>query len=92
MYPNMMYGPIPELTITSIQTLCLLQSRLQHIYHGRGTLCQSRDLNPMPESILFPSQVLLIWPQEVTFADTFIKLYKKYVIKNRKESRLYILD
>ncbi len=34
-------------------TLCLLQRRLQHITMG----------NPMPESILSPSQGLWIWPR-----------------------------
>ncbi len=37
-------------------TLCPLQSRLQHIYHGQ-TYARI-DLNPMPESTLSPSQGL----------------------------------
>ncbi len=35
-------------------TLCPLQSRLQHIYHGQPYA--RVDLNPMPESTLSPSQ------------------------------------
>jgi hypothetical protein len=42
-------------------TLCPLQSRLEHIYHGRQ-LYTKVDLNPMPESTLSPSQGLWIWP------------------------------
>jgi hypothetical protein len=41
-------------------TLCPLQSRLQHIYHGQQFA--GVDLNPMPESTLSPSQGLWIWP------------------------------
>jgi hypothetical protein len=41
-------------------TLCLLQSRLQHIYHGQP--CARVDLNPMSESTLSPNQGLWIWP------------------------------
>jgi hypothetical protein len=41
-------------------TLCPLQSRLQHIYHGQPYA--RVDLNPMQESTLFPSQRLWIWP------------------------------
>jgi hypothetical protein len=37
-------------------TLCPLQSRLQHIYHGQPYA--RVDLNPMPESTLSPSQGL----------------------------------
>jgi hypothetical protein len=33
-------------------TLCPLQSRLQHIYHGQP-YASVDDLNPMPESTLF---------------------------------------
>ena len=41
-------------------TLVPLQSRLQHIYHGRP---HARvDPNPMPESTLSPSHGLWIWP------------------------------
>jgi hypothetical protein len=35
-------------------TLCQLQSRLQHIYHGQPYA--RIDLNPLPESNLSPSQ------------------------------------
>ncbi len=41
-------------------TLCLLQSRLQHIQHGQPYA--KVDLNPVPESTLSPSQGLWIWP------------------------------
>jgi hypothetical protein len=41
-------------------TLCPLQSRLQHIYHGQPYA--RVDLNPMPESTLSPSQGFWIWP------------------------------
>jgi hypothetical protein len=41
-------------------TLCALQSRLQHIYHGQPYT--RVDLNPTPESTLSPSQGLWIWP------------------------------
>ncbi len=41
-------------------TLCLLQSPLQHMYHGQPYV--RVDLNPMPESSLSPSQGLWIWP------------------------------
>ncbi len=46
-------------------TLCPLQSRLQHICHGHpyGRV----DLNPAPESTLFPSQGLWIWPLTLLF-------------------------
>jgi hypothetical protein len=43
-------------------TLCPLQSRLQHIYHGQPYAIV--DLNPMPESTLSPRHGLLIWPWE----------------------------
>jgi hypothetical protein len=42
------------------RTLCPLQSRLEHIYHGQSYA--RVDLNPMPESIYFPSQGLWILP------------------------------
>jgi hypothetical protein len=42
-------------------TLCSLQSRLQHNYHGQ-TYARV-DFNPMPESTLSPSQRLWIWPR-----------------------------
>jgi hypothetical protein len=35
-------------------TLCPLQSRLQHIYHGHGQLYARVDLSPIPESTLSP--------------------------------------
>jgi hypothetical protein len=41
-------------------TLCLLQSRLQHIYHGQPYA--RVDLNPMSASTLSPDQGLWIWP------------------------------
>jgi hypothetical protein len=41
-------------------TLCLLQSRLQHIYHGQPYA--RVDLNPMSESTLSPNKGLWIWP------------------------------
>jgi hypothetical protein len=41
-------------------TLCPLQSRLQHIYHGQPYV--RVDLNTMPESTLSPSQRLWMWP------------------------------
>ncbi len=41
-------------------TLCPLQSRLEHIYQGQPYA--RVDLNPMPESIYFPSQGLWILP------------------------------
>ncbi len=46
-------------------TLCPLQSRLQHIYHGQPYA--RVDLNPVPESTLSPSQGLWIWPQVIFF-------------------------
>jgi hypothetical protein len=45
-------------------TLCPLQSRLQHIYHGQPYA--RVDLNPAPESTLSPSQGLRIWPLHAT--------------------------
>ncbi len=45
-------------------TLCSLQNRLLHIYHGQPYA--GVDLNPMPESTLFPSQGLWIWPQDIS--------------------------
>ncbi len=39
-------------------TLCPLQSRLQHIYHGQPYA----RVDPMPELTLSPSQGLWIWP------------------------------
>ncbi len=44
------WDPMRELT------LCRLQSRLQHMYHGQPYA--RVDLNPMPESTLFPGQGL----------------------------------
>ncbi len=41
-------------------TLCLIQSRLQHIYHGQSYA--RVDLNPMSESTFSPNQGLWIWP------------------------------
>jgi hypothetical protein len=41
-------------------TLCPLQSRLQHIYHGQPYA--RVDLNPLPESTFYPTQGLWIWP------------------------------
>ncbi len=41
-------------------TLCRLQSRLQHMYHGQDYA--RVDLNPMPESTLSPRQGLRILP------------------------------
>ncbi len=51
---NMEYGrdPLPELT------LCLLQSRPQHIYHEQPYA--RVNLNPKPESTLSPSLGLWI--------------------------------
>jgi len=43
-------------------SLCLLQSRLQHMYHGQPYAIF--DLNPMSESNLSPSQGLRIWPPD----------------------------
>jgi hypothetical protein len=45
-------GPMPELTITTPYVPSRLQSRLQHIYHGQPYA--RVDLNPMPETTLFP--------------------------------------
>ncbi len=39
-----------------------LQSRQQHIYHGIGQPYARVGLNPMPESTLFSSPGLRIWP------------------------------
>ncbi len=50
---------MPELTLTL--TLCPLQSRLQHIYHGQPYA--RVDLNPRPESTVSPSQGLWIYTQ-----------------------------
>ncbi len=52
------WDPMPELTITS------LQSRLQYMYHLQPYA--RVDLNPMPESTLSPNQGLRIWSQEAT--------------------------
>ncbi len=41
-------------------TLCPLQIRLQHIYHGQPFA--RVDLNPIPESTLSTSQGFSIWP------------------------------
>jgi hypothetical protein len=41
-------------------TLGRLQSRIQRLYHGQ--LCARVDLNPMPESTLFPGQGLRVRP------------------------------
>ena len=43
-------------------TICLLQSRLKHIYHGQPYA--KVDLNPMPELTLSPSQGLKIVASE----------------------------
>ncbi len=51
-------------------TLCLLQSRLQHIYHGQ-TYARV-DLNPMAESTLSPSQGIF------KFGLCTVCLYKNY--------------
>jgi hypothetical protein len=59
-------------------TLCPLQSRLQHIYHGQPYA--RVDLIPMPESTLYPSQGLWIWPLDIleiliVFHETFAVLF-----------------
>ncbi len=41
--------------------LCPLQSRLQHIYLGSGQPYARVNVNPMPESTLFPIHGLWIW-------------------------------
>ncbi len=43
-------------------TLYPLQSRLQQIYRGHRQRYSKVDLNTLPESALFPSQGLWIWP------------------------------
>jgi hypothetical protein len=53
---NMVYGTGVDYKLT----LCPLQSRLQHIYHGKPYA--RIDLNSMPESTLSPGQGLWIWP------------------------------
>jgi hypothetical protein len=58
---NMVYGTLCRTGFDYNLTLCPLQSRLQHIYQGQPYV--RVDLNPMPESTLFPSQGLWIWPQ-----------------------------
>ncbi len=44
-------------------SVCSLQSRLQHIYHGQSYA--RVDLNPIPESTVSTNQGLWIWPQYV---------------------------
>jgi hypothetical protein len=51
---------VPYVGVYYNLTLCPLQSRLQHIYHGQPNA--RVDLNPIPESTLSPSQGLWIWP------------------------------
>jgi hypothetical protein len=58
------WDPMPELTITSPYAL---QSRLQCMYHGQ--FYAKVDRNPVPESTLFPSQGLWIWPQMLKGGD-----------------------
>jgi hypothetical protein len=48
-------------------TLCPLQSRPQHIYHGQTYAIV--DPIPMPESTLSSSQGLWIWPLDQRFAE-----------------------
>ncbi len=67
-------------------TLCLLQSRLQHIYHGQPYAIV--DLNPMPESTLTlcqspPSQGLWIWLLENS-------LILKYPIRESPNPLFYL--
>jgi hypothetical protein len=50
------WDPMLELTISYNLTLCPLQSRLQHIYHGYSNA--RVDLNPMPRVYFIPSQTL----------------------------------
>jgi hypothetical protein len=50
----------PYAGVDYILTLCPLKSRLQHIYQGQPYV--KVDINTMPESTLFPSQRLWIWP------------------------------
>ncbi len=49
---NMVHGTLCRVDYNI--TLCPLQSRLQHIYHGQGQPYAKVDLNPMPESTLSP--------------------------------------
>ncbi len=58
------WDPMPVLTITTSPYVhCRVQSTLPtHLPWAWVTLCQSLYLNLMPESILFPSQGLGIWP------------------------------
>jgi len=65
-------GPIAEVDYDL--TLCPLQSRLQHIYHGQ--LFTRVDLNPIPESTLSPSQGLWIWPLVALVA-----IYRQLMVK-----------
>ncbi len=68
-----LWGPMPELTITS------LQSRLQHIYHGQPYAMV--DLNPMPEfDFILPSGSLDLasemrnvqpWPKGIFLLNCF---------------------
>jgi hypothetical protein len=59
---NMVYGTLCGYAGADYNLiLCLLQFRLQLIYHGQP---YSRvDLNPMPLSTLSSSQGLWIWPR-----------------------------
>ncbi len=58
---NMVYGTVgPNAGVDYNLTLCPLQNRFQHIYHGQPYARE--DLYNMPEATLFPSQGLSIWP------------------------------
>ncbi len=58
---------MPNLTIYNL-TLCPLQSRLQHIYHGEPYT--RVDLNPMPEPTLAPQSGTLDFAN-VQYAEGF---------------------
>ncbi len=66
----------PHAGVDKNLTLCPLQSRLQHIYHGQPYA--RVDLNPMPQSILSPSQGLWIWPLDIL--DILIVFHKTFAI------------
>ncbi len=70
-------------------TLCPLQSRLRHIYHGRiGQPYARVDLNPMAESTLSPSQGLRIWP---LYNSPLVSLRKSPTPLKRKSTVLCLL-
>jgi hypothetical protein len=64
-------------------TLCPLQSRLQHIYHGH---------DPIPELTLSPSKGVWIWPHVYSAAGQLITSLANGILKVHKKEKFFGFD